>query len=281
MHSGPAEITHVSDTALMTAGCRALETERADGLTRDPFAARLAGERGMAIARSVPDSQLMSFGMGVRTRFLDDLVMETIAGHGIHTVRNLGAGLDTRPWRLALPGGLRWIEVDLPRMIEYKSAIMADVTPQCELHSMAADVTDAVARDAIFAAAGQEPVLLITEGLLMYLPAAAVEGLAAQHSGAHHWLMDITSPGMAARTRLTNNQAIEAVRAASHLDGLQTIAVLNDCGWHSAIHRNYGKDAWPFAAERINQLLRQRDDATPVPAAMPADDPSGVHLFVR
>src|ERR1035438_9120625 len=89
MESGPAEIGHVSDTALMTAACRAMETERADGLTRDPFAARLAGERGMAIARQVPDFERMCFGLGVRTRFLDDLVVAVIAEHNIRTVLNI------------------------------------------------------------------------------------------------------------------------------------------------------------------------------------------------
>jgi hypothetical protein len=86
---------------------------------------------------------------------------------------------------------------------------------------------------------------------------------------------------MAARGRLQNYQPIENVRAVNHLDGVQTMEVMRACGWRSALHRNYGKDAWVFAAERINQLLRQRDDSTPIPAAMPADDPSGVHLFVR
>ena len=38
-----AQIENVSDTALMVAACRALETERPDGLVRDPFARRLAG----------------------------------------------------------------------------------------------------------------------------------------------------------------------------------------------------------------------------------------------
>ena len=96
------EIAHVSDTALMTAACRAMETERPDGLIRDPFAAQLAGSRGMGIARGLDRIDLMCFGIGVRSRFLDRLVPETIASHGIATVLSIGSGLDTRPWRLEL-----------------------------------------------------------------------------------------------------------------------------------------------------------------------------------
>jgi methyltransferase (TIGR00027 family) len=281
MQSTPGAIAHVSDTALMVAACRASETERPDGLTRDPFATRLAGERGMAILDQIPDRERMCFGMGVRTRFLDEMIAETVAEQSIATVLNIGAGLDSRPWRLELPAMLRWIEVDFPAMLDYKSRLMADTQPRCRLESVSADVTDPAARDAVFHAAGTEPVLLITEGLLMYLPADAVEALAAQASGAHHWLIDITSPAMAARGTLHNWQGIQNVRAATHLDGLQILEVLHRHGWRSAKHRNYGKDAWHFAAERINQLLRQRDDSTKVPPPLPPDDPSGMHLFVR
>src|SRR6202142_4564519 len=97
---GPDRIQHVSDTALMVAACRAIETARADGLVRDPFAERLAGPRGDAILRGITGWQLTCFGIGVRTRFLDDLVVETIVRENSEVVLSVGAGLDTRPWRL-------------------------------------------------------------------------------------------------------------------------------------------------------------------------------------
>ncbi|HLH15823.1 MAG TPA: class I SAM-dependent methyltransferase, partial [Bryobacteraceae bacterium] len=61
MSEAPSEIAHVSDTALMVAACRALETECADGFVHDPFAARLAGERGMAILQALPRPEMMRF----------------------------------------------------------------------------------------------------------------------------------------------------------------------------------------------------------------------------
>jgi O-methyltransferase involved in polyketide biosynthesis len=59
------EISHVSDTALMTAACRAIETDRPDGLIHDPFAAQLAGARGMASAR--PSTALDGMCVGIDT----------------------------------------------------------------------------------------------------------------------------------------------------------------------------------------------------------------------
>jgi O-methyltransferase involved in polyketide biosynthesis len=47
-------IRHISDTARWAAVYRARETERRNALFRDPFARRLAGERGGQVAKSTP-----------------------------------------------------------------------------------------------------------------------------------------------------------------------------------------------------------------------------------
>jgi methyltransferase (TIGR00027 family) len=109
------EINHVSDTALMVAACRAVETESDLGFVRDPFARRLAGERGMEILRALAHSEMFRFGIGARTRFVDELLLDALATVPIRTVLSVGCGLDTRPWRLELPSDLRWIEVDFPK----------------------------------------------------------------------------------------------------------------------------------------------------------------------
>src|SRR5579862_6469163 len=147
---GADQIRHVSDTALMVAACRAVETARVDGLLRDPFAERLAGERGIAILHGITGWQLMCFGIGLRSRFLDDLVMQTIALENIEAVLSIGAGLDTRPWRLELPPDLRWIEADFAPILSYKAHAMAAEQPKCLLERVAADVTCQEQRAALF-----------------------------------------------------------------------------------------------------------------------------------
>jgi methyltransferase (TIGR00027 family) len=272
------EIAHVSDTALMTAACRAMETERPDGLIRDPFAAQLAGERGMAIARALPGLERMCFGIGIRSRFLDELLLDTIPTHGIATVLSVGAGLDTRPWRLELPATLRWIEIDFPDMLDYKDAIMA-AAPRCHRERLSADVNQASGRERVFAAADDGPTLMITEGLLMYLPAATIEALAATASTSH-WILDAASPEMSRRVRMDQYESIENVRAADHLDGLQILDALHRHGWTGLRRFRYGTDIMQFAAERVINMFR---NLTPdqMPKPLSPDDPSGVHLFAR
>lgn len=276
-----SDILHVSDTALLVAACRALETARPDALVGDPFAAELAGERGMAMARGLPILEMMCFGVAIRSRFLDELVTRT--ARKIETVLSLGSGLDTRPWRLDLPAGLRWIEADFPDMLDYKAAMMAGHPPKCRLERVAADLNDRAARSSLFAAAGSAPALMITEGLLMYLKAETVEALAVESSPAgsiQYWLMDLISQEAARSVGTSSIQSIQNVRAENHLEGAGILDVLNRTGWHTVERRNYTTDAFREAPERIKALIASRPASEPL-APPPPDDPSGVHLFGR
>ena len=261
-----------------------METERTDGMVRDPFARRLAGDRGMAIARGLPGWEFLNFGVAVRTRFLDDLVAQAVAEHGIVTVLSAGCGLDTRPWRLDLPAKLHWIEVDFPAMLDYKAAEMSGEEPRCRLDRIAADLNDPEQRARIFAAASDGPGLLITEGLLMYLPASTVEALAIEPvstSGIRYWLLDAASMDLARQTGMDSRGAIQNVRAPGHLEGVQMLEAVGRHGWIQLRHRSYSRDSRELAAERIQATIQAFAAAgKPLPTP-PPNDPSGVYLFGR
>jgi len=275
-------ITHVSDTALMVAACRALESESPDGFVRDPFAARLAGERGMAILRGLARPEWMRFGVGVRSRFLDELLLEALASEPVATVVSVGCGLDTRPWRLELPPELRWIEVDFADMLDYKDALMSGERPRCRLERLTADLNDAAQRQTIYTAVGSAPALMITEGLLMYLPAATVEALAAevwQQSGIAHWISDVTTSAFAKAINMAADQSVRNVQASDFLHGELILEVVKRHGWVTAARRSYITDM-AFAMERIALLMGGRTQPEGPPPVSP-EDPTGVHRFVR
>jgi methyltransferase (TIGR00027 family) len=276
------EITHVSDTALMVAACRALESETQDGLVQDPFAARLAGERGMAILRALPKPEMMRFGIGVRSHFIDELLLQALASEPIATVLSVGCGLDTRPWRLELPPLLRWIEVDFADMLDYKDALMAGETPHCRRERLTADLNDIAQRRTLYAAAGPAPALMITEGLLMYLPAATVNALAAeawQESGIAHWMSDITTTAFAKAINMDIMRSVRQVQASDFLQGEQILDVVSRQGWVTAARRSYLTDM-AFAMPRIQRLMGDRPQPSG-PPPVPPDDPTGVHRFAR
>jgi O-methyltransferase involved in polyketide biosynthesis len=68
----------VSGRALIVAACRAVENKRGDGLVREVFAERLAGERGMVITRSMPILEITSSIVAMRVRFMDRFIIETV-----------------------------------------------------------------------------------------------------------------------------------------------------------------------------------------------------------
>ena len=283
MSTTTERIVHVSDTALMVAACRALETARPDGFVRDPFAERLAGERGMAIAHALPRIQIMCFGIGVRSRLMDNLIQECVREQGVRTVLSLGCGLDTRPWRLDLPRELRWIEADFAALLEYKTSVMTNEALAVQLEQMPIDLNDADQRSKLFRAASDTPALMITEGLLMYLPGATVEALASEsgaRSGVRYWLSDITSPAFARMVGMDAYAEIHKVRSEGHMNGLQILDVMNHNRWEMFRSKRYLTDLFDFAGPRMLAAREARQQAgLPDPPAPPADDPTGVHLL--
>jgi methyltransferase (TIGR00027 family) len=116
MSEPKSRIRNISDTARWVAVYRARETERADAVFRDPFARRLAGERGEQIAASMSFAEKNSWPFVARTRLIDQVISNQIK-RGADMVVNLAAGLDARPYRMNLPSSLQWIEVDLPEIL--------------------------------------------------------------------------------------------------------------------------------------------------------------------
>jgi methyltransferase (TIGR00027 family) len=184
----------VSETAHWIAAYRAMETRRDDAIFRDPFAARLAGPFENKLPKGLPP-----WPMIVRTKLIDDLILE--AAKSVDRVLNLAAGLDTRPYRLALPKTLRWIEADFPALTDWKEAALARETPVCELVRERVDLADLTARAAFLdkALEGSTNALVLTEGLLVYLGEGPVRTLSDElfaRPQVRTWIIDLASPGV-------------------------------------------------------------------------------------
>jgi methyltransferase (TIGR00027 family) len=201
-------IKNVSDTAFMVAIYRAIESERPDALFHDPLASKLAGEYGRRIVAHMSGghwlgftramrTRIMSWVMAVRTRIIDDFIVAAVA-QGADAILNLGAGLDTRPYRLELPSSLCWIEVDYPAMIEFKDDGLRQETPRCRLERVKLDLADLSARSQLFSQLGSRftNVLVLTEGVIPYLSNEQVAGLAEDlkaQGSFRRWIVDYFS----------------------------------------------------------------------------------------
>src|SRR2546421_5451645 len=193
-------IRNISDTARWVAAYRAQESERPDAHFHDPFARRLAGERGEQIAKSMPLGGDSAWSMVTRTYLIDQLV-RTEVERGADMVVNLAAGLDSRPYRMTLPSSLEWIEVDLPEILAYKEEVLRQEKPVCSLKRIRLDLADGPARRKLFEDLGRQAkrVLVITEGLMIYLDEDEVAGLSKDVAAPRtfrSWIVDVASPGL-------------------------------------------------------------------------------------
>jgi methyltransferase (TIGR00027 family) len=265
-------IRNVSDTALWVAIYRAMESERPDAIFHDPYARRLGGERGQAIVDAMPRGKMMSWPMVVRTAVMDEIILRCVQ-HGAATVLNLAAGLDTRPYRLALPASLRWRHVDLPDMIDYFRSHMSGETPRCKLEFIAADLRDADARREVFTNAARfGPVLVVTEGLLIYLEPSDVADLARDlHdiARAKWWLSDLASPMLLKYLERQWQPMLKEGNAPFRFGPAESSAFFAPFGWREIEYRPHWEEslrlkrtmphAWLWNILRRLQPARQRE----------------------
>lgn len=197
--SEQTEITDVADTSLWVAYYRAEETERGDALFKDPFARRLIGEDGARIANDMQEiGHYVRSAVVMRTLIIDRFIEDLVRG-GVTTVINLGAGLDARPYRMNLPPELRWIEVDHPRIVGLKNERLAGDRPKCRLERHAVDLADDAKRKQFLTEAcqGAGRVLVLTEGVIIYLTEDQVRGLArdlSEQPNVEFWIAEYFDP---------------------------------------------------------------------------------------
>ncbi len=160
----------LGSTAYWTAAVRALESKRTDRLFNDPWAATLAGTVGSSwIEQRSADSVIPII---LRTRFFDDFLQRIAADNSIRQVVLMGAGLDTRAFRLGWPQQMRFFELDQGPVLEYKEQILqsAAAKPNCERQIIKCDLTEPWEAALIKAGFDQQhPSGWLFEGFLFYL----------------------------------------------------------------------------------------------------------------
>jgi methyltransferase (TIGR00027 family) len=249
-------IENISDTARWVAVYRAMETERPDAIFHDKYARKLAGSRGEQIVATMRRGRDAAWAMIVRTAVFDDIIMTMITEHGADMVVNLAAGLDTRPWRLSLPPTLRWVDVDLPEILKYKTESLTHEWPRCRYEAVPADLTDDAKRHSLLARLGVEgkKILVITEGLLIYLTSEQVGGLArdlANQKSMLWWLVDIANPKLLAWMKRSWGKTVAKGNAPFLFAPKEGSEFFRQFGWKELAFRSSMVEA-----QRLNREMR-------------------------
>ena len=247
-------VRNVSDTARWVATYRARESARKDALFSDPYADRMAGDRGRAIANAA--SRHSEWALITRTKLIDDVVRDLLAD-GTDTILNLAAGFDTRPYRLDLPESLRWVEADLPELIAEKEQLLADEKPRCRLERVAVDLSDAAARATFLEryTEGARRAAVITEGLVIYLEPNAVAELGRALLACPRvssWVLDFNSPRIQAEISSTMRDAL--VNAPFKFAPPNGLAFFEALGWKTRAARSLFREG--ARLKRVPLLMR-------------------------
>ncbi len=182
-------VSGVGYTALLVAGWRAVHALSARPLVRDDYAQHFITATAdpyltglLAHPGTSEDETTFPRLYGVQTKFFDDFFIN--AGEtGIHQAVIVAAGLDSRAYRLDWSTGTTVFEVDLPKVLEFKSRVLDELgaRPKASRVEVAADLrTDWTAQLTLARFDPQAPSAWSVEGVLPYLTGDAQEALFAQ-----------------------------------------------------------------------------------------------------
>jgi methyltransferase (TIGR00027 family) len=246
-------------TALMVAAARAIETHRPDALVRDVYAehfvrAAPASADWPVRPQQVPDGDAnplwgrLGRYLGLRTRVLDDFVLRQVHA-GTRQVVLLGAGLDTRAYRLDWPSGCTVFELDQEHVLAFKGRVLGGLraVPRAERIALGVDLrlpwTSALTGAGFDPAA---PTVWLAEGLLLYLPHAVERALIEA-------VDELSAAGSALAYEIKLNPESAAVRASpiyavARRTGIDLLALfpagprpdsagdLTARGWRTSVH---------------------------------------------
>jgi len=215
-------------TALLVAGWRAVHALSPRPLVRDEFAQYfitasedpyLAG--ALANPGDSEDETAFPRLYGVQTRFFDDF-FQAAGDAGMRQVVIVGAGLDSRGYRLEWPSGTTVFEIDQPKVLEFKARVLGEhgATPKARRTEVAADLRTDWATP--LKGAGfdpRSPSAWSVEGLLPYLTDDAQTALFSR-------ITELCAPGSrvalgALGSRLDHDQlsALEAGHPGVNMSG--------------------------------------------------------------
>jgi len=164
----------VSRTAYYCCGVRMLDADSSKPLIGDNYAKLLMGDDGLKYWQEFKHFKAPNASNIARHYIIDTEVRKLLLQNPDSTIILIGAGFDSRAFRL--PAG-NWIEIDEPAIINYKNEVLPAAGSKNKLERVAIDFEKEKLSDKLAAYTGRKHVIIILEGVLMYLDAAAKENL--------------------------------------------------------------------------------------------------------
>lgn len=203
----------ISKTAFYCCGVRMQDAERALPVCGDTYAKVFMNEQGLQILEMFKDEARPNISNVARHRLIDDLLRQELLENPNLTVVIIGAGFDSRAFRL---NGGTWIELDEPQVIAYKEERLPAATSANELQRISIDFATDSLEQKLAAFSDRSPVTVVIEGVLMYLDEAAIGKLleTLHHLFPRHKLIcDLMTKGFFEKTATTIHEKLTGMGA--------------------------------------------------------------------
>ncbi|MGH6924908.1 MAG: class I SAM-dependent methyltransferase [Propylenella sp.] len=208
----PARVERpVSKTSYYCAGTRMLDAHRPDPLVNDAYAERFMGNEGKAVFEGFRHLSVPIGAHQVRCHLIDELVRERFLADRETLVVLIGAGFDSRAFRLK---GGRWLEIDDQSVIARKEEVAPAVSCPNPLERIAIDFEREPLADKLAPYASDRIAVAVCEGLTMYLEPPEIEALAEAlraNFPRHVLIADVMTRAFAERFGKKMSRALAAV----------------------------------------------------------------------
>jgi len=164
----------ISKTAFYCCGVRMQDAELPKPVCGDVYAKAFMSQEGLQILDTFKDETGPNTSNVARHRIIDDLVRHELLANANLKVIIIGAGFDTRAFRL---NGGTWVELDEPQLIAYKEERLRASDAKNELHRIPIDFSTDSLEEKLSPFASHAPAVVIIEGVLMYLERSVIDQL--------------------------------------------------------------------------------------------------------
>jgi methyltransferase (TIGR00027 family) len=156
----------ISNTAFYCCGVRMQDNDNENSVCKDTFAKYFMDDRGLKILSSFNSEKNPNAGNVARHRIIDDFIREELINNPDTTVIMIGAGFDSRAYRL---NGGNWIELDEPHIISYKNEKLPISKCNNKLQRIPIDFERESLDEKLKEFSSNQSIIVVIEGVFIYL----------------------------------------------------------------------------------------------------------------
>jgi methyltransferase (TIGR00027 family) len=164
----------VSRTAFYCTGVRALDARKPRPACGDQYAERFMDDEAWKLFEPFRSFTGPNISNATRHRIIDDLLRDRLADHHDLRIVIIGAGFDSRAFRLK---GGRWYEVDEPQVLAWKEPRLPASESPNPLMRIPVDFAVERLADRLRPLADPGRVAIVVEGVLVYLGESRIREL--------------------------------------------------------------------------------------------------------